>query len=97
MAYDQLDPVGELRGDIRTARQLSLMINMFIARYGKKPHKWTKPIDFMPDYEKANEEEEMQEPQQTQTLEEMKGQIHSIGSMFGLSKSKKEKKKKGEK
>lgn len=87
IAYDKLDPVGEIRGDIRNAQLSSLIVNLFKARFGKKSAKTTKPIDFMPEWDK--EENEQNEQQKSyQTVDEMKQQIQSIGKAFGANKKK---------
>jgi hypothetical protein len=89
MAYDILDPIGEVRSEGRTAKVLSMMMNLFMLRFGKRPiskSKLSKPADFMPDFEKAYDEM-MEEPQQD--VEEMKQQITWLGSIFGSNPIKK--------
>jgi len=82
-AYDQLDPVGEFRGDVRNAQFMSLIVNLFKARFGKKNAKTAKPIDFMPDWGREDKQQKSY-----QSVDEMKEQIKSIASKFGAGKKK---------
>ena len=78
MAYDQMDPVGDFREDMNTAKLSSIIVNLFKMRFGKKSAKMTKPIDFMPDWDG-----QLKQETKTQSMDEIKGQISTIASMFG--------------
>jgi hypothetical protein len=47
-AWYQLEPWGEVRGDLRMGILASSLVNMWISKGSK-----TKPVDFMPDWHKA--------------------------------------------
>lgn len=85
MAYDRLDPIGQWRGDARNAQLISIMVNLFLARYGKKGVKDKQPIDFMPKWDPAEAKQ-----QKVQGIDEMKQQIRSIGEAFKFKKKKKD-------
>lgn len=95
MAYENFDPVGEVRGDIRMASLSALIANAFKAGFGKKSAKTSKPIDFMPKWD--DQEDVTEKP--AQSVDEMKSQINTIAKIFGVDKNKKrddKRKKKGE-
>lgn len=68
-AYDRLDPIGEWRADFRTASLISKVVNIAQAIWGKKGVEMTAPINFMPEWDK--DEEEIIEPKR-QSIGEMK-------------------------
>jgi hypothetical protein len=85
MAYDRLDPIGEWRGDVRNAQLIAAMVNLFLARFGKKGVKDKQPIDFMPKWDP----EEAQKSK-VQSVDEMKNKIKGIGEWFKGKKKKDE-------
>jgi hypothetical protein len=46
-AYDIIDPIGEIRNDIKFANMASLISNLMIGAHGKKGSQMTKPEDFI--------------------------------------------------
>ena len=87
-AYEKVDPIGEFRSDARTAMLLSHITNLFLKRFGKKGASESKPIDYMPQWD----EQEVNE-NKAQSADEMKNVFQQIASKFG--RKKKNNKKKG--
>ncbi len=73
-AYNELDPIGEWRGDFRMASVMHIIVNAFRSAYGKKSVKMSKVEDYMPDWEKPYRNSEVYK----QPLEEMKNVLTSI-------------------
>ncbi|MFP4046752.1 MAG: DUF4035 domain-containing protein [Bacteroidales bacterium] len=84
-AYDQLDPMGEVREDIRHSRLLSLIANLFKARFGKKSTKMSKPLDFMPQWYEEPEYQVVDE----NSVDQAKSLFKSIATVFGKKNKKK--------
>ena len=80
-AYDRLDPIGEMRGDIRNAQLRSLITNIVRQLY---PEKGVEPVMTTPAELMIDWGGEKQEPPE-QTVEEQK-QI-----LFGIARSQKRK------
>lgn len=57
-AYDQIDPIGEARADLRAGIVASTVAN--VNRDPKKRTRPYKPADFMPDFDKAEREPDWQ-------------------------------------
>lgn len=80
-AYNRIEPIGELRGDLRIAQLTSTFYN-FATSFGSKNgrRKVVKASDFMPFFK-----DDMEEPQVEQSVDEMKS------ALFGIANSLKEK------
>jgi len=71
-AYDRLDPIGETRDDLRTARLMSQIANIVATLYceeGKEP-KLRTPNDFMPVWRKEDVKKEEPEKQSWQEIKQ---------------------------
>lgn len=64
-----MDPVGEWRADFRIASLTSAVVNIARSVWGKRGIKMSNPIDFMPEWDKVDDE--IKEPER-QSVEEMK-------------------------
>lgn len=74
LAYNELEPIGEWRGDFRIAILCSVIVNLAGAAWGRKgKHKIATPADFMPDWGRR-----VIEPEVEQSVEEMKQVVKSI-------------------
>ena len=74
-AYDRLEPIGEMRGDLRMAILASLIANIANSFATKgKPIRTYTPADFMPKWE-----EEITKP--AQSVEEMKRILESLSGV----------------
>ena len=71
-AYDRLDPIGSWTDDFRTARLMTLIINITRALYPKKGHKpeFLTPDEFMPDWTGDEKEEiiKQQDPEEMKQI-----------------------------
>jgi hypothetical protein len=75
--YNRLDPIGEVRGDFRTAELASLIINIAIKwAAGKKAVKLTEITDFMPQWDEEAEKDAVK----VQSLDEMKKALIEIAN-----------------
>lgn len=75
-AYNRIEPVGELRGDLRIANLTSMLYNMISSFGSKKGRRHvSKTSDFMPFFK-----EDMEESQKEQSVDEMKSTLFGIAS-----------------
>jgi len=68
IAFDQLEPIGEERADLRMGIMASTMVNLKSAKAN------AKPIDFMPDFDGSKKRKP--EKKTRQTVEEMQAALY---------------------
>ena len=94
-AYDRLEPMGEDRADFRMAYLSTIITNIARKLYGKAGVEMTVPLDFMPEWDR--EEEDIEEGKihmpKKQTVEQMK---HILEAIAGVQNKKIKKKKERE-
>lgn len=73
-AYDKLEPIGEWRGDFRTALLCSIVVNLAKSVYGKKGDKMSDVLEFMPDWAGERPTQKVVK----QTMKEMKGILKAL-------------------
>lgn len=83
-----MDPIGEWRADFRMAYLSAIVTNIARAIYGEKGAKMAVPLDFMPEWDKENEEDAP--ISKRQTPEQMRQILVAIAKEY---KKKPEKKK----
>lgn len=78
MAFFQLQPFGEWRGDFRTASLMALIANVMTRSKDSDPVKSTE--DFMPDFEKALDEKQVQEeiPEHARLWQKIKSRLGGL-------------------
>lgn len=75
-AYNLIEPVGELRGDLRIAQLTSMVYNMASAFGGKTSRRHiSKPGDFMHFFK-----DEFKTEEQDQSVDEMKATLMGVAS-----------------
>ena len=80
--YNYIEPIGEVREDVRMAYMASLILNIAIKIFGKKGAELTEPADFVPQWGQKRERRQ-------QTVEEMKEVMFRIANVFGSRKRRK--------
>jgi len=82
-AYDRLEPVGEIRGDVRNALLCMLVANLAQSVWGKKGrHRMFELQDFLPRWDESVGEKE----RTPQSVEEMKEVLKTIARTVGKRK-----------
>lgn len=77
-AYDRIDPIGNWTKYFRTAKLESTITNLAIRIHGKEGKELTTPLDFMPNWEGGEKEEELQKEQ---SVEDMKQIMMSVAGI----------------
>lgn len=83
IAFANIEPIGELRSDLRAGIISAQIANAF--RDSKKHSKPFTPADFMPDFDKVKKKKERQTPEQQLQIVEM------LNAAFGGADLRKEK------
>lgn len=84
LAYNEIEPIGDWVHELRFARLMALITNIFTKIFGKKGNtKQAKPNDFMPPWY-----QDIEKPKQ-QSLEEQKNILYMLAGLKD-KKSKKE-------
>jgi hypothetical protein len=76
-AYDRIDPIGTWTEYFRMACLESIITNLAIGIHGKEGTKLTSPMDFMPDWAKGEEKQEIKQ----QSVESMKELLMGIAEI----------------
>ena len=84
IAYDSIDPIGELRKDYMMAYLMTVITNIAIGALAKRGTPLKDLKDFIPNWEREDGEEEIKQ----QSLEDMKKTLFAIAGKHGVKKRK---------